>query len=92
MPEHPGETELLRYLDGKLTAKRTREIEAMMDEDPSLKERAELLQRALGMEEDFRDAMRDTPYVEAERAVGESLVDTATVLFESIKKQGDTNE
>ncbi len=86
MNGRPNEAELIRFIEGELTAKRARQIETMLVDDQSLAAEAELLCRALAMQDDLQEAVRDTPGIETERRIENSLVETVTNVIGNTKK------
>ncbi len=82
MTERPSEAELVRYIEGEMSAKRAKQIEAMISDHPSLAADVDLLRKALAIQDDLRDAMRDAPEAKVERRIENSLVETVTHVIE----------
>lgn len=76
MSARPNEAELVRYLEGELSARRTKRIETMMADQPLIAEEIESLRRALALENDLRDALCDSPEIETERRIEATLTET----------------
>ncbi|MBL4810596.1 MAG: hypothetical protein JKY43_11130 [Phycisphaerales bacterium] len=76
MSAQPNEAELVRYLEGELSARRTKQIETMMADQPLIAEEVESLRRALSLGEDLRDALCDSPEIETERRIEAALTET----------------
>ncbi len=76
MSVRPNEAELVKYLEGELTARRTKQIETMMADQPIIAEEIESLRRAFSLEKDLRDALCDSPEIETERRIEATLAET----------------
>lgn len=85
MAERPNEAELVRYIEGELSAKRVRQIEIMITDHPSFAADVESLRKALAMQDELREAVRDTPGIETERRIENSLVETVTNVIGKTK-------
>ena len=76
MSARPNEVELVRYLEGELPARRAKQIETMMADQPLIAEEIEALRRALSLENDLRDALCDSTEIETERRIEATLTET----------------
>ena len=88
MAERPTEAELVRFIEGELSAKRANQIKVMIADHPSIAADVDSLRKALAMQDELREAVRDTPGIETERRIENSLVETVTNVIGKTKERG----
>lgn len=89
MSDRPNEAELVQFIERELSAKRVRQIEVLIADHPSLAADVDSLRKALAMQDELREAVRNTPGIETERRIENSLVETVTNVIGKTKERGE---
>jgi len=78
MVTHPTDVELVRYVEGDLSATRTERIRRMSESDPSLAEAIEQIRADLALAPKLREAVGDAEALSAEKRIETALTKSVT--------------
>ncbi|GAB4385037.1 MAG: hypothetical protein Kow0022_09540 [Phycisphaerales bacterium] len=83
MTAHPTTAELLRYVEGDLSAARSERIRRMSESDPSLAEAIEQIRADLSLAPQLREAVGDAEALSAEKKIETALINSVTQVKSS---------
>jgi anti-sigma factor RsiW len=83
MVTHPTEVELVRYVEGDLSATRSERIRRMSESDPSLAEVIERIRADLTLAPQLREAVGDAESLSTENKIEAALTKSVTQVRET---------